>query len=215
MLEAERRAVADGARRLAAEGLVLGTAGNLSLRSDERVAVSPTGAVLADLSPEQVAVVDLDGRQLWGELAPTSELDLHLGVIAGHGANTVVHTHSPMATAVSCVLDELPVVHYAMLGLGGSVRVAPYATFGTAQLAEVTLAALEGRAAALMANHGAIVHGDGIEAAVENARLLEWACSVYWHASALGKPRTLSAEQQQDVVSEVLRRGYGDRSAAA
>jgi L-fuculose-phosphate aldolase len=194
---------------LAAEGLVLGTAGNVSERFEERVAVSPTGATLDRLTAEQVTVVDLDGRPLDGELAPTSELALHLGVYSRYNAGAVVHTHSPMATALSCVIDEVPVVHYHMLALGGSVRVAPYATFGTAELAEATLDALEGRSAALMANHGAIVYAEDAASAVESALLQEWTCAVYWHASALGTPQVLDEQQQRAVVSAVLERGYG------
>lgn len=209
MLAAERARVAAAARRLADEKLVLGSAGNVSLRAGDRVAVSPTGAALAGLQPDDVPVVDLEGRQLAGDLAPTSELALHLGVMQRYGAASVVHTHSPIATAVACVVNELPVVHYSMLALGGSVRVAPYATFGTPELAEATLQALDDRTAALMANHGAIVHAGDLDAAVENALLLEWACSVYWHACALGQPRALGAEQQQEVVAAVIERGYG------
>src|SRR5579884_773735 len=115
MLDSERAALAAASRRVAAEGLVHGTAGNLSARCGELVAVTPTGAVLAELSAEQVAVVDLDGAQRAGSLAPTSELGLHLGVYRRYGAGAVVHTHAPIATALSCVLDEVPVVHYQML----------------------------------------------------------------------------------------------------
>ncbi len=158
MLEARER-VAQASRRLADEGLVLGTAGNVSERLARLVAVTPTGAVLEQLTADQVAVMDLGGQQVDGELEPTSELALHLGVYRRFGAGAVVHTHAPMATAISCVLDELPVVHYNQLALGGSVRVARYETFGTEELAEVTLDAFEGRQAVLMANHGAIASG--------------------------------------------------------
>jgi L-fuculose-phosphate aldolase len=206
-----RQHVADAARRLAAQGLVLGTAGNISERvGDEHVAISPTGASLESLTAEQVCVIDYDGELAEGELEPTSELALHLGVYRRYDAGAVVHTHSPMATALACALDEVPVVHYHMLALGGSVRVAPYATFGTPELAESTLDALEGRSAALMANHGAIVYATDAAAAVESALLLEWACGVYWHASALAQPRVLDAEEQNAVVSAVLQRGYGE-----
>ena len=188
---------------------MLGTAGNVSARRGEEVAITPTGAVLAELEPEQVSVVDLDGRQIDGDLAPTSELDLHLGVYRRYDAGAVVHTHAPMATALSCVLDELPCVHYQMLQLGGAVPVAPYATFGTPELARSVLDALEGRSAALMANHGAIVHAQDLDAAVELALLLEWACTVYWQAAQVGEPRALGDEQLQAVVDAVISRGYG------
>lgn len=208
-LQREREQVAAASRRLAADGLVLGTAGNLSARAGELVAVTPTGGVLAELEPEQIAVVDLDGRQVDGELAPTSELDLHLGVYRRYGAGGVVHTHAPIATALSCVLDELPCIHYQLLGLGGTVRVAPYHTFGTPELADAVLAALDGRTAALMANHGAIAYGNDVDAAVEQSLLLEWGCSLYWHAAQIGEPRALDAEELQAVVNAVITRDYG------
>ena len=211
----ERQQVAAAARRIAAEGLVKGTAGNVSARVEDRVAITPTGAVLATLEPEQVAVVDLEGRVLDGELEPTSEIDLHLGVYRRYEAGAVVHTHAPIATALSCVLvDELPCVHYQMLLLGGPVRIAPYATFGTPELAASVLDALEGRTAALMANHGAIAYGGDPDSAVELSLLLEWACEVYWRAAALGTPRTLDEEQLNAVLSAVAERGYGSTRPA-
>src|SRR4051812_41808327 len=189
-LEAEREQVADASRRLAAEGLVLGTAGNVSVRGDgDLVAISPTGAQLADLDAAQVSVVDMDGNLVDGELEPTSELGLHLGVYGRYGAGAVVHTHAPWATTIACARDELPCVHYQMLLLGGTVRVAPYRTFGTPELADAVLEALDGRTAALMANHGAINYAASADAAVDAALLLEWACEVYWRAAGPGGPR--------------------------
>jgi L-fuculose-phosphate aldolase len=207
--ERERERVAAAARSLAADGLVTGTAGNVSARAGELVAVTPTGARLEEMAPEQVAVVDLAGEQVAGDLAPTSELGLHLGIYHRHDAGAVVHTHARFATALACVIDELPVVHYQMLALGGPVRVAPYATFGTPELAELTLNALEGRSAALMANHGSIVYGPDLDTAVQQALLLEWACELYWRASVIGTPRTLDRSAQLAFVETVSRRGYG------
>jgi L-fuculose-phosphate aldolase len=208
-VEVAREGVAEASRRLALEGLVVGTAGNVSQRVDELVAITPTGASLASLSAEEIAVVDLEGRHVQGKLEPSSELHLHLGVYNRHGAGAVVHTHSLMATALSCVIDELPVVHYQMLLLGGPVRVAPYATFGSPELAELTVEALHERTAALMANHGAIVQGPKLGFAVEQSMLLEWACSVYWHAATIGAPRALDPDQRTAVIEAAVRRGYG------
>jgi L-fuculose-phosphate aldolase len=209
VLEAEREQVASASRRLAQAGLVVGTAGNLSARSDELVAVSPTGAVLSELSAEQVAVVDLDGVQVEGDLRPTSELDLHLGIYRRFQAGGVVHVHPPIGTALACVIDELPLVHYQMLALGGPVRVAPYATFGSPELAELTLDALDGRLAALMANHGTIAYGFDLDGAMANAELLEWACAIYWRAAAVGRPRSLDEHQSAAVLEAVSDRSYG------
>ena len=209
MLERERERVAEAARRLASDGRVTGTAGNVSLRAGDLVAVTPTGARLDAIAPDEVAVVDLDGEQVDGDLVPTSELGLHLGVYRRYEAGAVVHTHAPFATAVACVVDELPVVHYQMLALGGAVRVAPYATFGTPELAEATLEALESRSVALMANHGAIAYGPDLDAAMQQSELLEWACQLYWRAASIGTPRTLDASDQLAFIEAVTRRGYG------
>ena len=134
---------------------------------------------------------------------------LHLGIYERYGAGAVVHTHAPWATTIACARDELPCVHYQMLLLGGDVRVAPYRTFGTPELAEVVLDALDGRTAALMANHGALNYAQSAQAAVEAALLLEWACEVYWRAAALGTPRTLGYEDRQAVIDQVAKRSYG------
>ncbi len=216
MFERERTEIAAACRRLALEGLVIGTAGNVSATAtDGAIAVSPTGAVLAELTPEQVSVVDPEGNLIEGDLEPTSELGLHLGIYQRYDAGAVVHTHAPMATALSCVLDdELPCVHYGMLVLGGTVPVARYATFGTSELAAAVLDALQGKSAALMANHGAIVHAPDTASAVDRALLLEWACMVYWRAAVLGEPKTLDAAQQQAVVAAALERGYGSTRPA-
>ena len=209
LLEREREGVAAAARRLAADGLVAGTSGNVSARSEGLVAVTPTGAVLAELQASEVTVVDLDGNVVDGALAPTSEADLHLGVYRRYDAGAVVHTHAPVATALSCVLDELPCVHYEMLLLGGSVRVARYETFGTPELAASVLDALEGKTAALMANHGTLTFGADIAGALRATELLEWAATLWWRASALGTPRALDEAQQQAVIEVAVKRRYG------
>jgi L-fuculose-phosphate aldolase len=204
-----RERVAAAARRLADERLVRGTAGNVSERASELVAVTPTGAPLEALTASEVVVVDLTGNHVQGELAATSELELHLGIYRRYGAGAVVHSHAPIATALSCVLVELPVIHYQMLALGGPVRVAPYATFGTPELAMATLDALRDRNAALMSNHGAIVHAPDLQTAVEWSLLLEWACELYWRAAAVGTPRALDDEQQAAFRDAVAKLGYG------
>jgi L-fuculose-phosphate aldolase len=213
-VEEARERITTAARSLAAEGLVHGTAGNISERVGDAVAVTPTGGDFATLSTEQVVVVDLSGEQLDGDLLPTSELGLHLGIYNRYDAGAVVHTHAPFSTAVACALeDELPVVHYQLLALGGPVRIAPYATFGTPELAAKTVAALEGRSAALMANHGAISYGPNLDAAVAQSYLLEWGCTLYWRAAAIGVPAALDARQQQEFVETMSQRGYGSTQA--
>jgi L-fuculose-phosphate aldolase len=125
-----------------------------------------------------------------------------------------VHTHAPLATALSITLEELPVVHYQMLLFGGSVRVAPYATFGSPELAAGVHEALQGRTAALLANHGAVTVAPDAGAAVELALLLEWACGLYWRAAQLGEPRTLGSSAQQAVLEQAARLQYGSPRTA-
>jgi len=204
-----RAEVADAGRALAAAGLVVGYAGNVSARASDLVAVTPTGARLGTLTPEQIAVVDLDGALVEGPFAPTSELPLHLAVYRHFDAGAVVHTHPPMATAIACVVDELPCFHYSLLALGGNVRVARYATFGTPDLADSVVDALRGRAAALMGSHGAVTYGDSLQAAIDATELLEWACNVYVHARACGTPHVLADDDRRAVAAALATYGYG------
>lgn len=211
-----RVAVAAAARRLAEEGLLVGTAGNVSaaVPGADLLAVTATGVVLASCEPEHVSVVDPSGAVVVGDLAPTSELELHRAVIAVTGAAAVVHTHAPYSTAVACVVDELPVLHYQQLLLGGSVRVAPYATFGSAELAAGVASAIAGRSAALLANHGTVNHAPSLDAAVEGALLLEWCARLYVTASSIGMPRVLDEAQQAAVVEAAIARSYGATRSA-
>jgi L-fuculose-phosphate aldolase len=211
---AEREQVAIACRHLAATGLVHHTAGNVSVRAGEQVAITPTGAELATLAPAEVTLIDLAGRVIDGDLAPTSELDLHLAIYERYDAGAVVHTHAPVSTALSCVLDELPCVHYEMLMLGGPVRVAPYETFATPALAAAAVAALDGRTAALLANHGTIAFGADLDAAVRATELLEWAATVYWRAAQIGTPRALDEHASQAVIDVALARRYGTKQSA-
>jgi len=211
-----REEVAAAARTLADAGLLIGTAGNVSavVPGTDLVAVTATGVVLAGCRVQEVTVVAPTGEVVAGELAPTSELDLHRTVLRASGAAAVVHTHAPHATAVGCVVDALPVLHYQQLLLGGEIPVAPYATFGTPELAAHVGRAIEGRSAALMANHGAVCHGSSLAKAVDNALLLEWCCRLFLDASRLGTPRALNQEQQAAVVAAAIERRYGSTQPA-
>jgi L-fuculose-phosphate aldolase len=214
VLEAAREQIASACARLADDGLVVGTAGNVSVRAGDHVVVTPTGGVFGAMKADEIPVVDMNGQLVDGKLAPTSELGLHLSLYERVGAGAVVHTHAPYATALSCVVDEVPAVHYSMLMVGGSLRVAPYATFGTEELAENVQRALEGRTACLMQNHGVVGYGPDLGYTIEAALLVEWACRLYWRARAIGTPTAMTDEQMQDVASQVARLGYGSTKEA-
>ena len=200
-VRAAREAVAVGGRRLLDEGLVTGTAGNVSVRVGDLVAVSPSSVPYDQVGPDEVCVVDRDGRVVAGDLRPSTETGLHLSVYAATGAGAVVHHHGLRSVAVSTVVDVLPPLHYYAVRLGGAPRVAPYHRYGTPELAAAVTAALVDRSAALMQNHGAVTHGATLDDAFERAHLLEWLCELFIEASALGRPRVLTDDELAEVVA--------------
>ncbi|MEU1370798.1 class II aldolase/adducin family protein [Streptomyces sp. NPDC005803] len=202
-------AVVATARRTASEGLVVGTSGNVSARVGGTVLVTPSGVPYDRLRPEDLTGVDLEGRQVLGEMAPTSELPLHLAVYRNTGAAAVVHTHAVHATAVSTLVAEVPSVHYAAAMLGGPVRVAAYARYGTDELAENMLTALRDRTGCLLGNHGTVTYGATLDEAYDRTAQLEWLCRLWLTASSVpGRTPSLLTPEQLNDVKEALK-GYG------
>ena len=218
LLERERGEIVRACQELSAAGLVVGTAGNVSVRVGDLVAVTPSGVDYAELAARDVGVHRLDGTPVEAPLAPTSELPLHLavyGAYAATGAGTaagtgaIVHTHSVAATAVSTLTDELPAIHYYVAMFGGTVRVAPYATYGTDELASNAVQALRGRTACLLGSHGAVTIGQDLKTAYDRGVYLEWVCDVYLRAAAAGTPRLLPPEEIEAVAAKLA--SYGQR----
>ena len=199
-----REQLCEYGRRAVDLGLVIGTSGNLSVREGDLVAVTPSGVALDRLTPEMCPVVDVAGHLVEGDLQPSSETPMHLAVYGTTDARAIVHTHSVFGTVVATTMTELPPVHYNALMLGGVVKVAEYATYGTPELAASVRAALEGKRAALMANHGGVTIGGTLEEAFELTRLLEWLCEVYVRGLGVGKPTVLTDEQLAAVVERAL-----------
>jgi L-fuculose-phosphate aldolase len=198
-LEEERRQVADHCRKMRADGLVVGTSGNVSVRSGELIAVSPSGLDYDELTPELVGVHRRDGSPVDAPLRPTTEMPMHLAVYDRTDARAIVHTHSTSATVLSTLVDEVPSIHYLIAMFGGPVRVAPYATYGTGELAAGMIQALQGRTACLLGNHGAVTYGPTLAGAYSQAVYLEWICELYLRASAGGEPRLLPPEEIERV----------------
>ncbi|MFI8432179.1 class II aldolase/adducin family protein [Streptomyces sp. NPDC079020] len=208
-IERAWRGVVDTARRSAADGLVVGTSGNVSARVGGTVLVTPSGVPYDRLGPTDVVGVDLEGRRVLGDLAPTSELPLHLAVYRNSDAAAVVHTHAVHATAVSTLVEEVPLVHYAAAMLGGPVRTAPYARYGTRELADNMLAALRDRTGCLLRNHGTVTYGDSLDQAYDRTAQLEWLCRLWLTASSVpGRSPALLSPAQLREVTEALK-GYG------
>ncbi|MCZ4096179.1 MULTISPECIES: class II aldolase/adducin family protein [Streptomyces] len=197
------------ARRSVTDGLVVGTSGNVSVRVGDLVLVTPTGVPYDRLGPVDAVAVDLDGRQVAGRLRPTSELPMHLAVYRGTGARAIVHTHAVHATAVSTLVDELPAIHYMAAAMGGRIRVAGYAPYGTDELAAQVLRALRDRSACLMRNHGTLVYGATLDQAYDRTAQLEWMCQVWLTARSVPglTPALLSDAELDDAGGRL--RGYG------
>jgi L-fuculose-phosphate aldolase len=210
-LQAAREDLVSYCGRLIADGLAVGAAGNMSVRVGDLVAITPSGVRYSELVPAEICVVTLTGDEVEASETPSSELPMHLAVYAATKAAAVVHTHSAEVIALSTTNDELPAVHYAISGLGGPVRVAGYTRFGSAGLAEAAIAALAGRSAAILENHGAICYGRTLTEAYDRALLLEWLARVFRLACSYGQPRILTQAELDEVSAEARRRRYGER----
>jgi L-fuculose-phosphate aldolase len=199
LLAAERALIVHHAGLLRPDGLVVGTAGNLSIRSGDLVAITPSSVAYDELDPSLVCVVGCEGELVEAQRPPSSELPMHLAVYESTDAGAIVHTHAPYATTLATVVDELPAVHYAIADLGGPVRVARYATFGTDELADAVREALADRTAVILGSHGTLTIGDTLEEAYFRAVLLEWLSALYYRARLLGEPRILPLDEIERV----------------
>lgn len=206
-----REAVVDTCRRMNAMGVNQGTVGNVSARAGDGFLISPTGVPYDRLRPAQVVAMDVDGG--WtGDWRPSSEWRIHAAIYrARPDAGAVVHTHAPHATALSCLRRDVPAFHYMMAVAGGaSLRCAEYATYGTPELAEAMLRALDGRTACLLANHGAVGFAATLEAALALMAEVENLCRQYILARQAGEPVILD-EAEMARVLEIFRT-YGEQN---
>jgi L-fuculose-phosphate aldolase len=216
-LQAARAQLVTYSARLLDDGLAVGSAGNMSVRVGDVVAITPSGIGYHDMQPADVCLVTQTGTELTdragrgNQETPSTETPMHLAIYAATGAQAVVHTHSPEVIALSASRDELPAIHYQITGLGGPVRVAPYVRFGSAGLAAAAVEALDGRQAVILRNHGAVTYGRDLAQAYDRAVLLEWLARTYRLALSYGEPAILSAEALAEVAAEAKRRRYGER----
>jgi len=202
----------EAARQLDALGFMPSKAGNLSLRTADGFTITPSGVAYAALTERDLVTLDLSGAVRAGENRPSSEWRLHAAIHAARpDALAVVHTHSPRATALACARRAIPPFHYMIALAGGEdIRCAPYATFGTQELAEVAVAALEGRRACLLANHGVVTLGRTMGEATMLAREVENLASQYLDVLAAGMAPSLLTPQEMAQV-HVQFEDYGQR----
>jgi L-fuculose-phosphate aldolase len=205
----ERRAIIEAARQLERSGLTHGTSGNVSARVRGGFLITPTGIAPDALTTADVVRCDDDGTPAPRQRVPSSEWRIHRDVYAARpDAGAVVHTHSPYATAIACLRQPLPAVHYMIAAAGGGdVRCAEYATFGTPELSRNVLGALEARQGCLLANHGVVALGADLDRAMRVAVEIERVAHVYWLTLAAGTPCLLAPDEMVRVVDRF--RGYG------
>ncbi|MDX2264011.1 MAG: class II aldolase/adducin family protein [Hyphomicrobiales bacterium] len=204
-----RTEIVETARAMSRAGLSPGRSGNVSARWGAGMLITPSGMPYEAIAADDVAYVGRGGEPRPGERAPSSEWRFHLAIYtAKPDVNAVVHCHSIAATALACLRLAVPPFHYMVTAAGGhDVRLAPYATFGTPELADGVVTALDGRLACLMANHGQTACGATLRAALELAETVEALAAQYIAARAIGEPHLLSAEEMDAAVEQF--KNYG------
>lgn len=183
-------------------GLSHGTSGNISARVEEGLLITPTGVKPDQLQPEHIVLVSLEGDVAGDQLLPSSEWEMHARIYATRQeAQAVVHCHSRYATILACARKPIPPLHY-MIAVTASYEIpcAEYATFGSTELAESSVQALQGRFACLLANHGQIAMGMDLEGALRMASEVEELAATYWGCLAIGGPTLLDKQQMDDVL---------------
>jgi L-fuculose-phosphate aldolase len=201
-------------RELTTRGLTQGTSGNVSVRCDEQhFLISPTGMEYQALQPDDVPLMDLNGRW-FGRCRPSSEWRFHRDILASRpDVGAIVHTHSPLATALACTGRGIPAFHYMVAVAGGrDIRCAAYHTFGTQELSAAALGALQDRKACLLANHGVVATGADLRGAIALAAEVENLARQYCAALSLGNVRILDDGEMHRVLEKFST--YGQQSAA-
>ena len=198
-----RENLIEAAREMAARGLSAGTSGNVSLRTEEGILITPSATPYESLTPEMIPLLKPDGSYE-GRYRPSSEWRFHLDIyLARPEVGGVVHHHAPYTTALAMARREIPACHYMIARFGGApLRCAAYALFGTAELSANVLRALEGRTACLMENHGGIATGRDVGAALAAATELEVLAQQYLLSLAAGGPVLLSEAEIEDAVQQ-------------
>lgn len=199
-----RRAVVEAARAMNTLGINQGTSGNISVRYGGQMLITPSATPYDDMRPDDLAAMKLDGDGSWtGPLKPSTEWRFHRDILRQRpDAGAVVHTHATYCTTLAILRRGIPPVHYMIAAFGGAdVRCAPYATYGTAELADLAVAAMEGRNACLLANHGMIVAGPTLAKAMWLAVELETLAKQYCLSLQIGEPVLLTDAEIADAAN--------------
>lgn len=211
--ETLRRAIVAACRDMNRRGLNQGTSGNISVRVKDGFLLTPSGMAYDEMKPADVVLMHADASH-GGRRKPSSEWRFHHALMkARPEIGAVVHTHSMFATTLSCLGLEIPAVHYMIAAAGGeNIRCAPYATYGTQEIADLAVRALAGRRACLLANHGMIAIGPNLKKAMWLAVEVETLAAQYWRALQVGKPNILPKAEIQRVADKFRTYGQSEES---
>ncbi|MDQ0138057.1 L-fuculose-phosphate aldolase [Neorhizobium galegae] len=208
-----RNHMIDICRRMNAAGINQGTSGNLSVRNGDSILITPTSLRYELMQPSDIVEMDFNGGY-YGERLPSSEWRFHRDILsAKKDRNAVLHCHSSYAVTLACHRREIPPFHY-MIGLAGgtTIRCADYAAYGTQELSDNALRALEGRDACLLANHGQIAVGNDLERAFRIAVEVETLAKQYVQALIIGEPTHLDDAEMAQVLGQMRQMSYGRSS---
>lgn len=209
----QRQEIVDYGLKMVRSGLTTGSGGNLSILSpvENLIAISPSGIDYHDVTAADVVVVDRVGQVVAGERKPSSELGFHLALyVAREEITAIVHTHSVYATTIACMHWEIPAVHYLVAFSGDKVPLAPYATFGSDQLADNIIASIGAYNAVLLANHGLVTVGKDMKNCFNVAEEIELVARIYYQTKTIGQPVLVDAEEMQRVADKFGSYGQQD-----
>ena len=210
LLEKARKDLVKYGMKLVEHDLTKGTGGNLSIYDIEEglMAITPSGIAYSDMEPVDIVIMNLDGEVVEGERKPSSEEAMHRLIYRERSdIKALVHAHSTYTTSLSLLRKSLPPAHYMIALAGYDVRCAEYATYGTEELANNAVRAMEDRNAVLLANHGLLAGGSDLPNAFNTAEEIEFVAEVYWRAKAIGDPVILSEDEM--VLMEEKFKSYG------
>lgn len=213
-MQKQREAIVRYGRKMITSQLTTGAGGNLSIldRATGQVAISPSGIEYFDLQPQDVVITDLDGQVLDGQYKPSSELGFHLALYRQRpDVNAVLHTHSVYATTMACLGWEIPAVHYLVGFSGHKVPLAPYATFGTEELARNVADSIGAYNAVLLANHGLVAVGSDLGRAFNTAEEIELVARIYYQTKSVGNPVILPETEMERVLEKFATYGQSPK----